>query len=177
MATLLQIAQAGAPVLRKRAIEVTDPSALKIQDLIDNMTATCQENDGMGIAAPQVYVSKRIIIVATKPSPRYPHAPHMEPLALINPVIQVKLADGEDGWEGCLSMPGLRAKVWRSNSVTVTFIDRSGERQVKTFNSFAARVVQHEIDHLDGILFFDKADTETFVSEAEFQRLVREKRL
>lgn len=176
MATLLQIAQAGNPTLRQRAETVdadTITSNASLQALIDNMLATCKDADGVGIAAPQVYVPLRVIVVASRPSPRYPHAPQMEPLAMINPVIIVPRPALEDGWEGCLSMPGLRAIVPRYKKIEVSFFGRSGRKFSEAYEDFVARVIQHEVDHLDGKMFFDRADAKSFTSEVEFQRLVR----
>lgn len=174
MAKLLQIAQAGNRILRQRAEKVENIKHNgELLRLINDMIYTCQDADGVGIAAPQVYVPWRVIVVASKPSARYPQAPQMEPLAMINPVIVVPKPALVDGWEGCLSMPGLRAIVPRHKEIHISFLDLSGTRISGVYQDFVARVIQHEVDHLDGKMFFDCADPRSFTSESEFQRLVR----
>src|SRR5690348_15991731 len=97
---LLQIAELGQPVLRKKARDVNDINDDMIQDLIDDMIATVMEVDGVGIAAPQVYVPLRIVIIASHPNARYPHAPYLEPFAMINPKILSVPEEKEKNWEG-----------------------------------------------------------------------------
>ena len=104
MAKILTIAQLGADVLRKTAEPVKDIHLNKIQYLIDDLIATCTDGNGMGIAAPQIYQSKRIFIMSSHPNERYPHAPTMEPVALINPEITWYSDEVEKDWEGCLSL-------------------------------------------------------------------------
>ena len=134
------------------------------------MIATCQENNGVGISAPQVYRLLRLFIVATKPNPRYPNAPLMEPTAIINPEILESSDELEDGWEGCLSIP-LHGIVSRHKSIRVAYINRSGYRVEQQFDGFIARVFQHEFDHIDGVLFVDRARPVTFCSEEEFAKI------
>jgi peptide deformylase len=173
MPTLLQISQLGHPILRKKAKEVENVSDPAIQALIDDMIQTCQDVDGVGIAAPQVYQPLRLFIIASKPSPRYPNAPDMEPTAIINPVITSASDEKEKDWEGCLSIPGIRGLVPRHKSVTVSFTNRNGKQEEKTFDDFIARVFQHEYDHIDGVVFLDRADSKDFIMEKEYQKIVR----
>lgn len=173
MPTLLQISQLGHPILReksKRIENVRDPA---IQALIDDMIRTCQDVDGVGIAAPQVYQPLRLFIIASKPSPRYPNAPDMEPTAIINPVVISTSDEKEADWEGCLSIPGIRGLVPRHKSVTVSYTNRDGEQVEKTFTDFIARIFQHEYDHIEGIVFLDRADSRTLVMEKEYQKILR----
>lgn len=153
MSTLLQIAQLGAPVLRKKAKAVTKISSVETQKLIDDLIATCKEVDGVGIAAPQVYKSLQIFILASYPNKRYPKAPKMKPTAIINPKILSFSSKKEKDWEGCLSIPGIRGSVSRSHQITVEYTSKLGRKVTKSFKGFVARVFQHEYDHLHGILF------------------------
>src|SRR3989344_4187690 len=114
MSTLLQIDQLGHPVLRQKARSVENIKSKKIQQLIDDLISTVMDVDGVGIAAPQVYQSLRIFIIASHPNPRYPHAPKMKPTAIINPKILDMSKGKAKDWEGCLSIPGLRGLIPRS---------------------------------------------------------------
>src|SRR3989344_339104 len=106
--TLLQIAQLGHQVIRKKARAVKNIKDKRIQQLIDDMIATCLDVDGVGIAAPQVYTSLNLFIVASHPNSRYPKAPKLKPFAVINPKIIAKSKTKNGDWEGCLSIPGIR---------------------------------------------------------------------
>ncbi|MFO1154302.1 MAG: peptide deformylase [Rhodospirillales bacterium] len=173
MARLLQISQLGHPVLRDRAKEVEDVADPAMQALIDDMIETCRDVDGVGIAAPQVYRSLRLFIVASRPNPRYPQAPQMKPLAMINPVL---LSVGEEAvkdWEGCLSIPGIRGHVPRHRTVTVSFTHRDGRREERTFDGFLARIVEHEFDHIEGRVFLDRTASTDLATEKEFQKWLR----
>lgn len=112
--------------------------------------------NGVGIAAPQVYISKRIIIVASRPNLRYPDAPEMDAIVMINPEMISASDVLISGEEGCLSVIGERGEVQRAESIEVQFLNIHGVVQLKTFTGFPARIVQHEIDHLNGILFVDR---------------------
>lgn len=172
MSTLLQIAQLGAPVLRKKAKTVTKISSVETQKLIDDLIATCKEVDGVGIAAPQVYKSVQIFILASYPNKRYPKAPKMKPTAIINPKILSFSAKKEKDWEGCLSIPGIRGSVSRSHQITVEYMSKLGRKVTKSFKGFVARVFQHEYDHLHGILFIDRLESShDFISENEYRKI------
>ena len=176
MKTLLQVAQLGSPVLRKKAKAIADVKDPKVQQLIDDLITTVADVDGVGIAAPQVYQSLRIFIMASKPNARYPHAPHMKPLALINPKVLSWSKKQEKDWEGCLSIPGVRALVPRDVSIKVEYTDRKGKLVQRTFKNFLARIFQHELDHLDGIVFLDRLETpKDVIMEKEYLRLMRKK--
>ena len=173
MPTLLQISQLGHPILRRKAREVENVSDPAIQALIDDMIHTCQDVDGVGIAAPQVYQQLRLFIIASKPSPCYPNAPYMEPMAIINPVITFTSEEKEKDWEGCLSIPGIRGLVPRHKMVMVSFTNRNCEQEEKIFDGFIARVFQHEYDHIDGIVFLDRADSKDLIMEKEYQKIIQ----
>lgn len=171
---LLQIAELGQPVLRKKARDISNINDEMIQDLIDDMIATVMEVDGVGIAAPQVYVPLRIVIIASHPNARYPHAPYVEPFAVINPKIVSVSDEKEKNWEGCLSVPGIRGFVPRNKSITVEYFTRDGKKQNKTYEDFVARIFQHEIDHVDGAVFLDQLESnKDIISEKEYQRILK----
>lgn len=157
MSTILPIAQDGEPILRIQAALVAEDefNSAWLHGLADAMQATMLFKQGIGIAAPQIYVSKRVIIVASRPNQRYPDAPLMQETVMVNPVI-LNASDAEcDGEEGCLSIADTRGVVRRAVEVTVEYFTLAGIYQKQTFSGFPARVIQHEIDHLNGILFTD----------------------
>ena len=172
----LDISQLGSPVIRAKTEKVSDINTPQIQALIDDMMFTCKDSKGMGIAAPQVGHSLCILIMASAPNIRYPNAPMMEPTALINPhVISVSNESVKD-WEGCLSLPGIRALVPRYAQVEVSYFDRNGKAQHVIFKDFLARLFQHEYDHLLGAVFLDRVEsTQDVVMEKEYQRMMSEK--
>ncbi len=173
MARLLQISQLGNPILRERAEEVGDVNDPTVQALIDDMLVTVADAEGVGIAAPQVYRTERIFIVASKPNKRYPKAPDMDPTAMINPEILWKSDETEKDWEGCLSIPGIRGKVPRPTKIGVRYVTREEETVETEFEDFVARVFQHELDHLDGVVFLDRLEsTQDIVTEREYQKLM-----
>jgi peptide deformylase len=169
---LLQISQLGHPVLREMCRPVADVRAREVQELIDDMIATCIEANGVGIAAPQVYQPLRLFIVASRPNARYPDAPSMEPTAMINARFEPVGTTMVEDWEGCLSIPGLRGRVSRHEAIDVTFLDREARAQAMHLEGFVARIFQHEYDHIDGIVFTDRADPQSLVTEREFQRIL-----
>ena len=149
----------GHPVLRKTAAPVTDTQDPEIQRLIDDMIETMIDANGTGLAAPQIYESLRVVIFQA-PGERadvgageeaYDHAAPLT--VLVNPVIEVLGPDRQTGWEGCLSVPGLRGAVPRHNHIRYSGMDRAGEPLSRVARGFHARVVQHECDHLDGVLY------------------------
>lgn len=173
MASLLQIAQLGHPVVRRPAKPVNRVNIKKIQKLADDMIATLLDADGVGIAAPQVYQSLKICIIASHPNPRYPEAPNMKPLVMINPEVIWHAKKKVKDWEGCLSIPGIRGKVPRFLEVTVNFMDIKGKRKKKTFSDFVARIVQHELDHLEGKVFLDRLEsTLDIITEKEYHKRI-----
>lgn len=172
----LDISQLGAPIIRTMAQKVNDIEALQIQALIDDMIFTCKDSKGMGIAAPQVGHSLCILIMASAPNIRYPNAPMMESTALINPYVISVSNESVKDWEGCLSLPGIRALVPRYTQVEVSYFDRNGKAQHVVFKDFLARLFQHEYDHLLGVVFLDKVEsTQDVVMEKEYQRMMSEK--
>ena len=172
MPILRQIAQLGQPVLREPAQPIVNPRDPAIQALIDDMLATVADANGVGIAAPQVFEPLALFIVASRPNPRYPHAPEMEPMAMLNPELLWASNETEPGWEGCLSVPGVRGVVRRNRRVGVRYLTREGEIREEEYEGFLARVFQHEFDHINGLVFLDRTDSRELVSEKEYLRIV-----
>jgi peptide deformylase len=173
MTTLLQIAQLGHPILRKKAKSVNNPLHKDIQHLIDSLIATVTDVNGVGIAAPQVYESVRIFVVASHPNPRYPHVPYMKPTPMINPQILSYGNETNKDWEGCLSIPGIRGLVSRHTKITISYYDRFGKKHKRNFTEFVARIVQHEYDHLDGIVFLDRlTSVKDIVTDKEYLKII-----
>lgn len=175
MAEILEVIQLGHPLLRSQAQLVENIKSPRIQELIDNLIATVIEANGVGIAAPQVQSSDRIFIVASRPNPRYPKAPEMEPTPMINPKILASSTEVAKGWEGCLSIPGIRGLVPRHQAIEIEYSDRHGKLHKQQLTDFVARICQHELDHLDGIVFVDRLQsTHDLITEQEYQKLIAE---
>ena len=152
--SILKVAHMGHPVLRERARPL-DKSELKdpfLQKLIDDMIETMHEYHGVGLAGPQVHEGLRLFVALLDEDPDS----KSEATAIINPEIVPNGSDKREGWEGCLSIPDIRGMVPRFTDITVVALDRHGQRIERRLKDFPARVVQHETDHLDGILFFDR---------------------
>ena len=158
MMTILPVAQRGEAILNLVATPVaeTEFSSCWLQELSSAMHSTMLERNGVGIAAPQVYISKRMIIVASRANPRYPDAPEMDAIVMVNPEIIQKSAHVILGEEGCLSVPNERGQVERAEQITVQYFTLDGEKITQDFTGFPARIIQHEVDHLDGILFIER---------------------
>jgi peptide deformylase len=171
MALLRQIALLGHPVLRATASPVPLPASDSIRALVDDMLTTLRDANGVGIAAPQVYESAMIFIVASRPNPRYPDAPLMEPEVVINPEIIERSSELEKGWEGCLSIPGIRGNVPRHQRIRARYRTLEGTEVEREFTDFVARIFQHEDDHLRGVVFLDRLEsTRDVISEKEYQK-------
>jgi len=145
---ILKIARMGHPVLAQRAKEVADPTAPEIALLVDDMIETMFDAQGRGLAAPQVHVPLRVVVFITPEDPDYPDV-----TAIVNPEISFLTEDTAEGWEGCLSVPGLRGLVPRFTRLRYTGFSPEGEAIDRTVEGFHAVVVQHEFDHLDGMLY------------------------
>jgi peptide deformylase len=172
MPVLRQIAQLGHPVLRTPASPVPLPAQGGVRELVDAMLATLRDANGVGIAAPQVYEPLRVFIVASRPNPRYPDAPSMEPEVVFNPEVIERSADLVKGWEGCLSIPGIRGNVPRHRRIVARYQTAAGAAVEREFEGFVARVFQHELDHLDGVVSLDRLEsTRDVITEKEFQKL------
>lgn len=173
MSEILEIIQLGHPVLHSKAQNVDNIYAPQVQDLINNLIVTVIAANGVGIAAPQVTSRDRLFIVASRPNPRYPNAPEMEPTAMINPQILANSSELVTDWEGCLSIPGIRGLVPRYQAIEVEYNDRNGKLHKQELTDFAARIFQHELDHLNGIVFVDRLkSTQDLITEQEYQKLI-----
>ena len=155
--SILKVARMGHPVLRERArpLDKSDIRNPLIQKLIDDMIDTMHEYHGVGLAAPQVHEGVRLFVALLGEDPD----PKDEASVLINPEITALSDVKEEGWEGCLSIPDIRGMVPRHTEIAVRALDRHGRRLDLQLKNFAARVAQHETDHLDGVLFFDRMST------------------
>ncbi len=158
MTNTAAVAQRGEAILSLIAAEIQsfEIGSTWLNALSETLNATMLERNGVGIAAPQIYISKRMIIVASRPNLRYPDAPDMQPIVMLNPVITQRSNEMTLGEEGCLSVPDERGQVARAQQITVQYLNLKGETIVTTLAGFPARIVQHEIDHLDGILFTER---------------------
>lgn len=152
-----EVLRMGNPLLLQRAEAVADFDSPELYALIADMEDTMAAMHGAGLAAPQIGVSRRVVIFGSKDAesvnPRYPDDDHVPYTILINPVITPVNDKMVDGWEGCLSVPGLRGVVPRYEAIRYTGFEPSGKPIERTVEGFHARVVQHECDHLDGILY------------------------
>ena len=170
---ILKVARLGHPVLRQKALPVPagDIRSAEIQRLIDDMVETMREYNGAGLAAPQVHVLKQICVIEVNENPRYPEAPSIPLTVLVNPVLTPMTEEMEDGWEGCLSVPDMRGVVPRYTAVRLECLDRDGNPVTLVAKEFFARVIQHETDHLNGIVYVDRIrDMRTLSHIAEWQR-------
>jgi len=167
---ILKVARLGHPVLRQIA-EPVDPAAIAsagVQRFIDDMIETMDEYDGAGLAAPQVHVSRQIVVFGIAANPRYPDADAIPLTVLINPVLTPTTDEMVEDWEGCLSLPDLRGRVPRPTGIEVQAYDRRGEPLRFAARDFHARVIQHECDHLQGVVYTDRMrslDTLCFLRE------------
>jgi len=159
--TILPLTELGNPILRKKAKPIATIINPDIQDLISNMLATLKHANGVGLAAPQVGVSLRLYIVSPNPND--------DPYIVINPTLKRLPSNQVQDWEGCLSIPGIRGLVNRSDRINVEFHDQYGVHHSKEFSGFISRVFQHEHDHIDGIVYLDRIqDTKHIVTESEY---------
>ena len=168
--SILKVARMGHPVLRTRAraIDPKDIGSPRIQKLIDDMFETMREYQGVGLAGPQVHESLRLFVAGFTPDADDEEDNRMPLMALINPEITPVGDAVVEDWEGCLSIPDIRGRVPRARQIVVRAYDRRGKQIELRASGFTARVIQHETDHLDGVLFFDRMrgfETLTFLDE------------
>jgi peptide deformylase len=164
--SILKVARMGHPVVRERArpLDKSDIKSAAIQKLIDDMIDTMHEYHGVGLAAPQVHEGLRVFVALLDEDPDA----KSEAVVIINPEIAPNGSAIEEGWEGCLSIPDIRGMVPRYTDILLRALDRAGRTIELPLKNFPARVAQHETDHLDGVLFFDRMksfNTLTFLDE------------
>ena len=151
--TVRRVLKMGDPLLFRLAEPVTGFDTPELHALIADMFDTMAALSGAGLAAPQIGVSKRVVIFGVEANPRYPDAEPVPTTVLVNPVIDILGPEQDDGWEGCLSVPGMRGLVSRHTRLRYRGFDQHGKALEREAHGFHARVVQHECDHLDGILY------------------------
>jgi peptide deformylase len=170
--SVLDIATVGDPVLRTRAQELSaeELAAPATQQLIDDMIETMRAAGGAGLAANQVRELVRVAVIEVDHNPRYPYKPPIPLTVIVNPVIEPAGDETIDINEGCLSVPDLRGDVPRRLAVRVRYLDRAGEPHEAVERGLTAGTFQHEVDHLDGVLFLDRVrDPTTFTTWEQFE--------
>lgn len=177
MTKILKVIELGNPILRSKAkvVVLSEIKSKSFQNFCDNLIATCEAHFGVGIAAPQVGVSQRVFVVWSKSSKRYKTAPKMKPLVVINPKLRFLNKKQEKSWEGCLSIPGIRGLVTRYKDIEVTYTTRIGENKTEVYKDFVARIFQHEFDHINGVVFLDRANPKDLVTEVEYKKIIKRK--
>jgi peptide deformylase len=175
--TVRELTTIGDPALRERARELTrkELGSRELQALIDDLIETKRAAHGAGLAATQIGETLRIAVVEIEEgNPRYPYKPSFPLTVLVNPVLEP--LDGETVQinEGCLSVPGLRGEVPRHTAVRARFLDREGAERELVVRGLTAGTFQHELDHLDGVLFVDRSDPRTFATWEQFERFGRD---
>ena len=161
----------GDPLLLQVARPVQRFDSVELATLLEDMHQTMESLNGAGLAAPQIGVSQQVVIFGVARNPRYPQAEEVPYTVLINPTLEPVADEMEEGWEGCLSVPDMRGAVARFTAVRLEGYDRDGQRIDLVAKDFFARVIQHETDHLDGILFFDRMRSfESLAFMEEFSR-------
>jgi peptide deformylase len=156
--SILKVARMGHPVLRSKTkpVSPSDVAARDFQRLIDDMIDTMLEYNGVGLAGPQVHEGVRLFVAHIPPDGDQPDDRRSNVMAVVNPEITPVGRQLEEDWEGCLSIPDMRGQVPRYRDIRVKGLDRNGERIEIEASGFSARVIQHETDHLDGVLFLDR---------------------
>jgi peptide deformylase len=170
---ILKVARLGHPVLRQKAepVPLDEIRSAGFQRFVDDMIETMREYDGAGLAANQVHALRQVAVIEVEANPRYPEAEAIPLIVLINPVVTLLTEELEDGWEGCLSVPDMRGVVSRATAVRLECYDREANRVDLVAKDFFARVIQHETDHLNGIVYLDRMrDLRTLSHIAEWNK-------
>ncbi|MEP6659103.1 MAG: peptide deformylase [Acidimicrobiales bacterium] len=167
--TIRKIASIGHPVLRTpaREVEAGELSSPEIQRLMDDLVDTMRDANGAGLAANQIHEAVRVCVIEVNQNPRYPYKPDIPLTILVNPVLTLLGSDRYENNEGCLSVPNLRGNVWRHLSVRVQALDRDGGVIDDVKHGLTAGTFQHEVDHLNGVLFVDRVEDPTTLSTWE----------
>lgn len=171
-----EILHVGNPLLRERSREVSNDELLSAvtQQLIDDLVDTMHSANGAGIAAPQVGELVRIATIEVNHNPRYPYKPPIPLTVVVNPVVEMLDDELVEINEGCLSVPNMRGNVMRHVNIRVRYLDRHGNEHDEVKRGLTAGTFQHELDHLDGLLFLDRvADTRTLTTWEQFERFHR----
>lgn len=176
---VLSRTELGNPILRKKAKKVPLKflKTKKFKDLVKQMIYTMRRAEGVGLAAPQVGLTMAIAVMEMRKTPTRPNIKPRGPIVIVNPKITKHSSKKVSDYEGCLSLRGARAKVPRSESVTVEYYNEDGEKVIEKALGFWARIFQHEIDHLNGVAYIDRVkDTKTMMTTSEFKKRVLKKR-
>ncbi len=174
--TVREILHVGNPLLREVSREVTrdELASAPMQRLIDDLIDTMRAANGAGIAAPQIGELVRIATIEVNTNPRYPYKPKIPLTVVVNPVVEFLDDEMVDVNEGCLSVPNMRGNVMRHVNIRVRYLDRDGNEHDEVKRGLTAGTFQHELDHLDGLLFLDKVfDTTTLTTWEQFERFHR----
>jgi peptide deformylase len=174
--TVREILHVGNPLLRERSREITleELASPAMQQLIDDLIDTMHAANGAGIAAPQIGELVRIATIEVNHNPRYPYKPPIPLTVVVNPVVEMLDDEVVEINEGCLSVPNMRGNVMRHVNIRVSYLDRDGDAHVEVKRGLTAGTFQHELDHLDGLLFLDRvADTRTLTTWEQFERFHR----
>ncbi len=172
MGKVLKIREVGDPILKKVCSKVNVKNIDEnIIDIIEDLKATLEFGTGLGIAAPQIGVDKRIIVVgAKKENIKYNDAEEIPITAMINPTWKKLSEDTDVQYEGCVSVPIVKGKVERYKNIELTYYNENGNKIIKRLNGFFARLVQHECDHLDGIVFLEKVKGPGFATKENINK-------
>lgn len=171
--TVRRILHVGDPLLREvsRVVSPEELASPEMQELIDDLIDTMRAANGAGIAAPQIGELVRIATIEVNENPRYPYKPRIPLTVVVNPVVEFLDDEMVDINEGCLSVPNMRGNVLRHVNIRVTYLDRDGHQHVEEKRGLTAGTFQHELDHLDGLLFLDRvADTRTLTTWEQFEK-------
>ena len=169
----MKILEIGDKKLWRKSKTIKNPESKEVLDLATELIQICKKSNGVGISAPQVGKNINLFILWSKPNKIYPKAPKFGPEVVINPKILNKSKIVEKGFEGCLSIPGIRAKVLRHKNIEVSYTNLGGIIVKQKFSDFVARIFQHEFDHLRGILILDRANPKEIFSEKEFKKILK----
>ena len=169
------IIELGEPTLRKKASKVSDPTSAEIKHLVDGMLKSLKSAQGVGLAAPQVGISKRLFLVSPTGNQTPPYTHVDDTLVVINPIIKPLNNKTDYDWEGCLSIPGFRAQVKRYKSIELSYTNLMGDTCKEAYHDFTARIIQHEFDHLEGIVFLDRLkDLSTLMTDGYYMKWLKE---
>lgn len=176
MSKTLRILEIGDKRLWENSKPVKNPNSKEVSDLAKDLINLCKKSRGVGISAPQIGKNIDLFIVWSMPNKRYPNAPKFGPEVVINPRILSKSERQIKEFEGCLSIPGIRAKILRPKNIEVSYTNIGGVKVRQKFSDFVARIFQHEFDHLQGILILDRANPREIFSEKEFKKIFKIKK-
>ncbi|HBY21346.1 MAG TPA: peptide deformylase [Clostridiales bacterium] len=176
MILMLEVKTIGEEVLKQKAKRIFKKDIVGKKELIKEMTELMRVSKGIGIAAPQVGVSERVVIIEIEENRNYPDLKKLPLTVMINPKVTPIGKEKVEGYEGCLSVPEIRGVVARYKKILVQYLDENSELHKKEFEDLQARVVQHEVDHLAGIVFIERVqDKKTFITYENYKKYVLRK--